>query len=178
MYTQLPAFFKERYYIFDKYRGCLYVTDATTTTDRTDKLDPYIENPFLLKKRVGQTIDKNQVGLMSKFYAKLLIWFCNHCYFMAYLISHINFSVFDNADIANKAFRLCTKGYKQNTLCLPRAIFIATTSKKFKKHGCMYIGCFFPSRHMHAWVIEEGMNADIYDNIWICYTPVIKMQKK
>lgn len=82
--------------------------------------------------------------------------------------------IFSDAGDANLAFRKIIGG-KQNLLCLPRAIFIATTSKKFKKYGTMFIGCFFPSRNLHAWVIEENMQADIFDKYWILYTPVAKM---
>ena len=64
---------------------------------------------------------------------------------------------------------------RQHTLCLPRALFIATTSKRFKKHGTLFIGTFLPTVRMHAWVMEDGMQADRYDNQWIYYRPVQMM---
>ena len=36
----------------------------------------------------------------------------------------------------------------------------------------MFIGAFLPSVQMHAWVIEDGMHADVGDNSWTNYTPV------
>ena len=74
------------------------------------------------------------------------------------------------------AFRTIMKGRNQRVLCLPRSIFIATTSRRFKGNGALFIGCFFPFRHMHAWVIEDGMQADVYDRGWIMFTPLAMMK--
>lgn len=63
----------------------------------------------------------------------------------------------------------------QMKLCLPRSIFVATTSKQFKETGVMFIGIFHPTRHMHAWIIEDGIQPYINDNLWINYTPVSVM---
>lgn len=128
-----------------------------------------IENPFLLNK----TPDKNNITVspIIKLYAKLLIWFHKHLYFGLYLCSKLRTGVFNNtADATEIFYHLNPKN--QNILCLPRAIFAMTTSKSFKKRGVLFIGVFFPSRHMHAWIIEDGYNVFRYDNVWINYKPI------
>ena len=64
---------------------------------------------------------------------------------------------------------------QQQTLCLPRSVFIATTSRRFKQHGTLFIGAFLPTVRMHAWVVEDGMPADSFDNQWIYYRPVLML---
>ena len=39
----------------------------------------------------------------------------------------------------------------------------------------MYIGIFLPSRNMHAWVIEDNLQTDEWDNYWILYQPLMMM---
>ena len=42
----------------------------------------------------------------------------------------------------------------------------------FNEEGVVFIGAFLPSRAMHAWVIEKGIQPDQRDNIWHQYRPI------
>lgn len=177
MYINNPITFKNQTYSFDTFRGCLYLENQLLTKyDATDNHNSSVcvNNPFLVTERKGSNVSDINISIFCKLYAKLLVALCAKCYPIAYLLSHLRMPIFPDAGDANLAFRKIIGG-KQNLLCLPRAIFIATTSKKFRKYGTMFIGCFFPSRNLHAWVIEENMQADIFDKYWILYTPVAKM---
>lgn len=177
MYINSPILFENQTYSFDTRNGYLYLENQPSSKysviDNPNSSD-CVNNPFMVLERSRNTSDI-RISILCKLYAKLLVVLCTRCYPIAYLLSHLRMSIFSDAGDANLAFRKIIGG-KQNLLCLPRAIFIATTSKKFKKHGTMFIGCFFPSRNLHAWVIEENMHADIFDKYWILYTPVAKME--
>lgn len=79
-----------------------------------------------------------------------------------------------NRDAAEAIAAFCdTIGYKnQKDLCLPRALYAAKTSQRFKEHGVIFIGVFLPSRAMHAWVVEGGQLSDPFDSEWLHHRPV------
>lgn len=134
-----------------------------------------VNNPFQMLKRNLQHHEiriKNKS--MAKKYAYVLTWLCSHCYPLAQLCTHLHFDIFENAgDAARFYYSVYPNEERQRVLCLPRAIFIATTSRRFKEHGVLFIGAFLPTVRMHAWVVEDGMCADIWDNQWICFQPVM-----
>ena len=63
-------------------------------------------------------------------------------------------------------------GLKQDTLCLPRTLFAAKTSREFKKSGVLFIGVLLASKQMHAWIVEDGRICDQRDTRWVDYRPV------
>jgi hypothetical protein len=79
---------------------------------------------------------------------------------------------FANATEAINFYRNCSFKKNQNELCLPRALFAASLSKRFRENGVIFIGVFLPSTSMHAWIIEDGAQADPLDNMWINFKPV------
>lgn len=133
-----------------------------------------VNNPYLLSPPV-HTKQNTKISKFARIYANLLVWLYQHFYFGLYLFSKLSFNLFPNATEATDVFCEITGFDKQNILCLPRSIFAATTSKRFKNHGGMFIGVHFPSRHLHAWVIEDKRNAWKLDSMWINYTPVSVM---
>lgn len=177
MYINSSILFQNQTYSFDKLRGFLYLENQPLSnydTIENPNSSDGVNNPFMVHERKRRNMSEIRISRFCEFYAKLLVLLCARCYPIVYLLSYLRMPIFSDAGDANLAFRKIIGG-KQNLLCLPRAIFIATTSKKFKKYGTMFIGCFFPSRNLHAWVIEENMQADIFDKYWILYTPVAKM---
>ena len=180
MYRILPHLKNKGTYFFNKYFGFVYYVHGDNF-NQTQKIYfskelRYVINPFLLHSR--EKNDVPNISLLTRIFAYILVFSWKYCYPLIYLISHLRFSIYEDAGSANLAFREITKHKNQRVLCLPRAIFIATTSKRFKQHGAMFIGCFFPSRHMHAWVIEDGMQADVFDNQWTSFTPLVIMRHK
>lgn len=180
MYQIIDLYKNTEKYVFNPFLGLLYTVSGYENQKDYLGLDekcPYknlILNPFLLQKRAVDRIPT--ITAFAKIYAKLLVFLCKYCYPIAYLLSFCRLNLYANAGEANMAFRNIIRNKPQKILCLSRSIFIATTSAKFKESGAMFIGCFFPSRHMHAWIVEEGMHADVYDYYWIMYTPVAMMK--
>lgn len=180
MYAKLPVYHSSKKFVFSPLFGALYSIsgyDNTLDANSLNENNEYhclVANPFLLQKREMCTCPK--LSLFARFYAHLLVFLWRWCYPLIYLLSHLRLSIYKDAGEANIAFRQILKKGNQRILCLPRSVFIATTSAKFKSSGAMFIGCFFPSRHMHAWVVEEGMHADIFDNQWIMFTPIAMMK--
>ena len=175
----LQSIYKDKIYHFNPFLGCLISKSykgkvnhnpTLSSTLKVKKALEIIHNPFI----IGSYRKENNIIKIGKFinyYAHLLIWCYHNFYPGLYLLSKLRLNHFSNSTEAIKVFcKIHPKN--QNQLCFPRSIFAVTTSKRFKKHGVLFIGVFHPSRHMHAWVIEDGVNAYQYDNIWTNFTPV------
>ena len=176
MYRKLYTCFQGKTYDFSPFFGVLWSKSGSQDTlKRYDSSLEYVDNPFLLQQREVDDIANSNKSYGVRLYIRLLIFCCKYFYPLAFLLSHLRLRIYSNAAEACLVFRELAKG-EQRLLCLPRSIFMATTSKRFKHHGAMYIGVFLPSRHMHAWVIEDGMHTDILDDCWIEYTPVSVMK--
>ena len=179
MYITLPHIFRGQIFRFNRWLGWLTAQETTgnqaliLSIEAAKRLLP-VENPFLTK----QAYEPETAVIPSKFaksYARILVFLCRHAYVVAHLFSYLRFGLFPNAVSAADAFRIATKGEKQNLLCLPRSIFIATTSRRFRSCGAMFIGVFLPSHNLHAWVIEDNIVADRHDKYWTLYTPLLMM---
>lgn len=133
-----------------------------------------VGNPFAVNKsEIAQ--ENNSHSWLLKTYAKLLVFCYRYCYFLVYLISFLRLGIFENSTTAMDYFCSVYPGEQQAQLCLPRSIFAATTSKRFKQHGCMFIGVFLPSTSMHAWIVEDGHITYRHDYYWIHFTPIAVM---
>ena len=156
-----------RAYVIRGHHEAYYGKEMSFTTPYEDVCNPY--NIKYVKEQPGT------YNWLLKGYAKTLVFLCKKCYPLAYFLSLFRFNCFDNSCTAAETFRKIISTGDQKVLCLPRSIFIATTSRKFKQSGALFIGVFLPSSNMHAWVIEDGIIADRYDIDWILYTPVSMM---
>lgn len=175
MYKIFPIIRNGEKYIFNKFFGfVISIPTASAKYNLHLQYPDYIINPFLMESR--RITEMPKISKFAIWYAQFLVYAWKYCYPLIYLFSHLRFSLYEDAGVANLVFRQITSDKSQRILCLPRSVFIATTSKKFSESGEMFIGCFFPSRHMHAWVIEDGMPADIYDNQWTQFTPLVIMR--
>ncbi len=176
--------FQNKVFCFDELLGCLLYGDIDKDTQPNTPQDETslqnVSNPFLLNPTPLAKLHTIHNMRLLKMYAKALTWLCRHCYPIAYWISKtVSFNVFADAQQAILFYRyVYPSAEKQRRLCLPRAIFAATTSRKFKQSGIMYIGAFLPSTQMHAWIIEENRQPDVWDNEWICYQPVYMLYYK
>ncbi len=177
--------FQNKVFCFDKMRGCLLYGELDNDRKQSimqqdETLMQNVLNPFMLNPTSLSPLDGIQNTRMLTMYAKSLTWLCRHCYPIAYWISKVvSLNVFADAQQAILFYRrVYPFAEEQRRLCLPRAIFAATTSRKFKKQGVMYIGTFLPSTQMHAWIIEDNQQPDMWDNEWICYNPVYMLYHK
>lgn len=185
-YYNVPVVFKGLAYKFHRVLGLLTYSRITGKQPNAKNLRieggkkdsvEAVANPFLMRQRKKSDSWRHTGSqVKARLWARLLTGLCAHCYPFAYLCSRLRLNLFDNAGDASQFYYSVYPSFKrQRVLCLPRAIFIATTSKRFKEHGVMFIGSFLPTVRMHAWVVEDGSNADIYDNQWICFQPVMMM---
>lgn len=115
---------------------------------------------------------KRPSALFLMYYSKFLIRLNQFSFLMAKLFTFIGPRCFEDTAEAIRYFYKMHPGESQKELCLPRALFAASTSKKFKSNGVIFIGVFLPSKNMHAWIIEGGYQPDPFDNIWINFQPV------
>lgn len=182
----LPINFYGKEFRFNSFWGCLMykrkniksesLTSYKITCNhfKLENVDA-VKYPFMMKKRKeSHGWDNISHPKIAKWYAKLLTWFSLNCYPMARLCTLFQLNFFENAGDASMFYYKVYPSMKlQQTLCLPRAIFVSTTSRRFKQHGVLFIGTFLPTVRMHAWVVEDGMQADCFDNQWICYQPVM-----
>ena len=183
-----PIRFYNQEFVFNNLLGCLISRDYNPYTEvpcvdlqathpsKSINLE-VVNDPFKMKRRARSNEWKAlKHPKMTAFYARLLTWTSTHCYLFIHLLAKLKLNLFaDAGDAAMFYYNVYPDMRRQHTLCLPRALFIATTSKRFKKHGTLFIGTFLPTVRMHAWVMEDGMQADRYDNQWIYYRPVQMM---
>ena len=136
-----------------------------------------VYNPFtsILSIASDESIFDNHSSWLLKLYAKVLVFAYNYFYFLLYLLSYLRMDLFENSAEAIRYFCSLYPGTQQSKLCLPRSIFAATTSKSFKKNGCMFIGVFYPSTNLHAWIVEDRRVAYQHDYYWIHFTPIVVM---
>ncbi|MEZ4755339.1 MAG: hypothetical protein R2817_00770 [Flavobacteriales bacterium] len=142
------------------------------------KIHPGVTNPYLLKPHSENLERHIQISIATKLYAHLLVLSCRHSFILARLIAHLAPVRFENTSASIEIFhRLYSSALHRRTFCLPRTLFAISTSKTFAHSGTGYIGAFLPSKKLHAWIIENDINPDPKDDIWICYQPVAQISK-
>ena len=182
MIWHLTDIYKGRQYKFNIVLGCLLSKNKEgqlkkiplSCPAKLKKAIDIISNPFLVHHfevdiNTNLLNHKNTKWLIL--YAKFLIYLQKLFPSLLFFFSKFRLKVFDNSDIAIEFFRQVHPN-NQKVLCLPRSIFAATTSKNFKEKGVLIIGIFHPSKHLHAWIIEDDHNPCSFDNIWTNYSPL------
>jgi len=165
--------YNNRFWYFNRWLGITYSSNKKSSGDFETPKE--ILNPFFVHSRSTKP-QKTEISFSARMYVLFLTWAAKHFYPFIYILSHLRLNLYTDAQQASWVFQQITKGKQQKLLCLSRSVFIATTSKRFKEHGTMYIGVFLPSRNMHAWVIEDSLQTDGWDNYWILYQPLIMMR--
>ncbi len=136
------------------------------------KLKALCDNPYALKKidyTCNNSFDKS---INIKRNAVLLNYLCRLNFFIARKYAGFKWPAFRNSVQAIEYFHSISNELEVDKLCLPRSLFCAQTSQAFKENGAIFIGVFLPTRSMHAWIIENGMQPDRRDNIWHQYRPI------
>ncbi len=129
------------------------------------------DNPYLLKADATRSTPITTSPYL-KYFGNSLTKACRRAFWLPRAITFFGKPVFNSTSDAIMAYRKLYPTELQQDLCLPRTLFAASTSKSFKENGVIFIGVFLPSRSMHAWIIEDGMQPDPNDAIWINYQPV------
>ena len=105
--------------------------------------------------------------------ATRLIWLWrSNLFWLAHLYASFSKPCLEDSSVAIELFRQETAALPQNTLCLPRSLFAASSSRRFADTGVLFIGVFLPARSMHAWIIEDGRQPDFDDPMWVNFQPV------
>ena len=166
-------------FFFDFFTGSLmqfnYKSSFSVNPPNIRKLQraiELVENPFLLKPVNKLTNIEVQSDVYMFNYANRLTRFTQFTYWFGRVYSYLGKRSFSDSTYAFDYYRKFILPDKQDGLCLPRALFAASTSKLFPSSGVIFIGIFLPSRTMHAWIIENDKQPDLYDNIWINYEPI------
>jgi hypothetical protein len=178
--TKLPIYSEDRSYIFEPYSGLLVKKKHNDILNFEINLCNKVSialkinnNPYTVQKiKDYQNSEINNSHKINRLYVNLLIKTCKISFFFARILAKFRLPIYDNSTEAIIAFRKIAPLSLQNDLCLPRALYAAITSKKFKEKGVVFIGVFLPSNSMHAWVIEDGVQPDPYDAMWINFQPV------
>lgn len=175
----MPLQNENHFYFFEPITGSLLYKDGDNKKIKETKNEiPKVKrclncctNPYLLQKYSPKLHSSKKHYFLIQ-YAKSLVWLCKYSFLLGKTFSKLGISCFDTTEEAIQFFRKCFPGAVQNDLCYPRALFAASTSKLFKEKGVVFIGVFLPSKSMHAWIIEDNKQPDIYDNMWINFQPV------
>jgi hypothetical protein len=179
-FISLPITYREKLYKMDPYLGLLLELekyDFDLKIKQPKKLYNalgYCNNPYELKLSESISFERKSV-LHRKtliIYLECLIKIIKLNFGIGRWFTFFGQPSFENAEQAILFFRKNKSGNIQDDLCLSRSLFAASTSKKFKEKGVIFIGVFLPSKSMHAWVIEDGIQPDLNDNIWINFQPV------
>jgi hypothetical protein len=178
--TKLPIYRDDRSYMFEPFTGLLLERICDDKLNIEPKLSKKVcvslnlnENPYNLQNhKEFKTIAIKTSRITTRLYVKLLIKMCKASFLLTRILTLFKISIYENATEAIIAFREIAPLSIQNDLCLPRALYAAVTSKKFKEKGVLFIGVFLPSKSMHAWIIEDGIQPDPYDAMWINFQPV------
>lgn len=178
--TQLPIYRGVISYMFEPYTGLLLEKKSNDKlnfeTIMCNKVSIALEinnDPYTVQKiKEHKNIAINNSHTINRLYVNLLIKICKVSFLLARILAKFRLPIYDNSTDAIIAFRKIAPLSIQNDLCLPRALYAAITSKKFKEKGVVFIGVFLPSKSMHAWVIEDGIQPDPYDAMWINFQPV------
>ena len=167
--------FENQTFEFNKYFGILnYKENTNKNSPAIDyKVFKYLyknNNPYILKKTIIESNSINKKCVII--YGFLLIKIVKYSFFLGKQFLYFRLNKFESSSESISYFRNFINKNEQNDLCLPRTFFAATTSKKFRENGVIFIGVFLPTKLMHAWIIESGELADQFDDIWINFQPV------
>jgi hypothetical protein len=177
-WISLPSIEREKFYFMCPWTGAL----MQSQDDEVGKIEPLhrkvevalrlCNEPYSMPNPSISLDDSHKCSERQKTRAQRMIYLSRVNLFLARHYASYSTPFFNKSSDAINFFHKATPSGDRSKLCLPRTLFAAKTSKSFKDTGVMLIGVFLPSRQMHAWIIEDGQQADPYDDIWHLYRPV------
>ena len=134
----------------------------------------YCTNPYNLK----HPKDVQNFGVPSLPTESLLkahkkfMFLSNKWLSLSVLYASLQDITFDNSV---SAYSTISNIYGANTgiNCLQKSLHVAKISSSFHRDGVLFIGANLPTGHMHSWIIENDMQPDISDSLWISYRPML-----
>lgn len=181
-FVSLDAQHRSLSYILGQVTGNLLCLPSECRLPLRDTSWPKLEealrlcnNPYCLKPQPIH-IKTNQLGNISDTIscrvARRLVALSRFNFWLACRYASLGRPIFSDAAEAIRAFHCHTADQDQKVLCLPRSLFAARMSQKFADMGVVLIGVFLPSRSLHAWIIEDGIQPDSSDKQWLNFQPV------
>ena len=177
-FLSLPIYQNNTIYFLEPFTANLFSKKAETQkanqvlhSEKVIAALKQCDNPYLLKPDATSS-SPITTSQYLKYFGNSLTKACKQAFWLARIITVFGKPLFNATSDAIMTYRKLYPIELQQDLCLPRTLFAASTSKSFKEKGVIFIGVFLPSRNMHAWIIEDGMQPDPYDTIWINYQPV------
>lgn len=177
-FVSLPLIFKESQYFISELSGDLIIKakeQGLSTCRFSEKLINALslcDNPYKLDFSTSSPKSFLSTSSRIRYKAYLMIYLCKINFFLAQKYASLYHRHFCDSSEAIEYFHSVTGNDEINNLCLPRTLFAAKTSEIFENDGVIFIGAFLPSRSMHAWIIENGIQPDLRDNIWHQYRPI------
>lgn len=174
----LPIYSNGIHYTFEPFSGLLLSKTGIITyqtSGHDSKLDFFLglnHQPYKLSCNSFERKSIRKGNGLLHFYVILLTKIVRLNFSLGRVLTVFGRPIFSNSNEAIAYYRKNIYPNQQNDLCLPRTLFAAATSKKFKESGVIFIGVFLPSKSMHAWIIEDGALTDPEDGIWLNYQPV------
>jgi len=170
---------KDFFYYFEPITGALLKRSGASSTKKKLELIEKVSNALILNDEPYKLNmpDLNSVSNSYniknfKKYAVNLTYATLKSFALGKLYTSFKQPYFENATEAITFYRSCSLIKNQSDLCLPRTLFAASLSKRFKQNGVIFIGVSLPSKSMHAWIIEDGVQPDPFDTMWVNFQPV------
>jgi hypothetical protein len=177
-FISLPSNFNNYQYSMSELTGDLLIQHGKinirpyTLCDKVSEALLFCDNPYELDISKNPDSESEPASKKLRNIARILVLLCRVNFFLAKQYASLKTRVFPDSAHAITYFHSITAKDDINTLCLPRTLFAAKTSSAFDKEGVIFIGAFLPSKLMHAWIIENGIQPDTRDNSWHQFRPI------
>jgi hypothetical protein len=177
-FISLPLNYKNKKYFLSEWTGDLLIQNSKGNIsqhlpcEKVSKALSLCNNPYDLHINTNNECKSENISQSLKNKARNLVLLSRINFFLAIQYASIKTREFPDAARAIAYFHSLTANDKMKSLCLPRALFAAKTSKAFDQEGVIFIGAFLPCRLMHAWIIEKRIQPDTQDYIWHQFQPI------
>jgi hypothetical protein len=182
-YTEL-SYCKDGYtWSICPYSGSL-IKDETTETIKislpekvADALrycnSPYLCQPYDTIFHKKLEINKDIFIRLNRMH-RIFVYLSNKRFFLSKQYASFRNLLFPTTTEAIMAIsQIALQREQMGKFCLQRTLLALKTSKSFQENGVLFIGALLPTTNMHAWIIENGTQPDIYDREWIHYRPLL-----
>jgi hypothetical protein len=177
-FISLPSNFNNYQYSMSEWTGDLLIQHSKIDNsqylpcEKVSKALLFCNNPYDLDINRNPESESEPISKNLRNKARILVLLCRFNFFLAMQYASLKTRVFPDSAHAIAYFHSITAKDDINSLCLPRTLFAAKTSKAFDMEGVILMGAFLPSRLMHAWIIEKCVQPDARDNSWHQFRPI------
>lgn len=149
--------------------------DKKSFSEKIAKSIFYINNPYelmCLSKPTNSSIGLKEIDKVYK-YNKQLFSLGSNKFILSILYSTLGKNIFENTVDSFSYISKLTDHVYGSENCFQRSLLAAKISKSFKQKGVIFIGAELSTFNMHAWIIEDNLQPDFEDRVWINYIPLL-----